>query len=295
MTGNRSFFLISVFSIVFVLFLVEITLPLVFGSRVFVYPHWLVIQGFVFIIFILLFIFILKTALKFSKRGEDITPLVTKEKKLKPAAEKVSKPGQLIGTIVHEIRRPLSRLRLKLERLVKSEKLSNLPAEFEELEQTVAAVEKVYRREQFSARWISVPRLFGLVSSSGEENGNLIFMPESEWVYCDPRQIKMALINLIRNSRRAYDDKAGDIYIRFFPSGPEWCLSVRDNAGGMEKDVAATIAGEGRPFDFSGMGLGLILVKKICRNHRGRMLIESTPGEGTKVMITFPKPVKKEG
>ncbi len=295
MTANRLIFLISVFSIVFVLFFVEVSLPLMFNLPVFSYPYWLVIQVFIFIIFILLFIFVLRTALKILKRDEDIAPLVQKEKKLKSPVEKGSKPGRLIGTIVHEIRRPLSRLRLKLERLVKSAELTDFPAEFEELEQTVAAVEKVYRREQFSARWISVPRLFGLVSSSGEENGNLIFMSELEWVYCDPRQIKMALTNLIRNSRRAYEDKTGDICISFFPSGPEWCLSVCDSAGGMEKDTAATIAGEGRPFDFSGMGLGLILVKKICRNHRGRMLIESTPGEGTKVMITFPKPVKKEG
>ncbi|MFP4687995.1 MAG: sensor histidine kinase [bacterium] len=289
MTGNRYFFIMSLFAVIVLLLLMEISLPLVFGAQVFEYPRWVFVQLPIFIVFLLLLFFVIRPILKSMKNSEYSFLSVDQETLPAPGKENKEQPGQLIGTIVHEIRRPLSRLKLKLERLVNSEKIESFPEEFEQLEQTVASVEKVYRREQFAPRWISIPRLFELVAGAQ----NLVFRSGLSWVYCDPHQLKMALSNLIRNSRRAYETDSGKISIVFFSSGPEWCLSVQDFAGGMEKDAAATISGSARPLDYSGMGLGLILVKKICRNHRGRMLIKSTPGRGTKVMLTFPKPISE--
>jgi signal transduction histidine kinase len=38
----------------------------------------------------------------------------------------------------------------------------------------------------------------------------------------------------------------------------------------------------------SGTGLGMAIVKKIINGHRGRILIESQPGKGTKVTVEMP-------
>jgi signal transduction histidine kinase len=39
-----------------------------------------------------------------------------------------------------------------------------------------------------------------------------------------------------------------------------------------------------------GMGLGLMIVRNIVRQHGGRMRVSSSPGQGTTIAITFPLP-----
>jgi two-component system phosphate regulon sensor histidine kinase PhoR len=45
---------------------------------------------------------------------------------------------------------------------------------------------------------------------------------------------------------------------------------------------------KGRSRTVGGTGLGLAIVRHIVNRHRGRLLIESTPGEGTTVRVWLP-------
>ena len=44
----------------------------------------------------------------------------------------------------------------------------------------------------------------------------------------------------------------------------------------------------GRNAGFGGSGLGLAIARNIIEAHRGRISIESMPGEGTSVIVTLP-------
>lgn len=214
----------------------------------------------------------------------------------KAAAEKANY-GQAVGSVVHEIRKPLSRLQLRLEQLAESDQLNELPEEIDELSRTVKRVEQVFEDEAFQPRWISVPRLFYelMQSSDWPGNGELTFFTDLSWVYCDPHQLRLALVNLVRNSLQANQRSGNEGTVRLGCTrvGPEVCWRVRDWAGGMDPELARVINGQKNNLAHHGMGLGLTLVRKICRNHRGRMMVDSEPGEGTEVTLTLPQCFEK--
>jgi len=113
-------------------------------------------------------------------------------------------------------------------------------------------------------------------------------------LYADGRMVKQIVLNLTVNA------------IKFTPAGGSVCieaeradgglrLSVVDTGIGMSSDeVARALAPFGqvgdpltRPHD--GAGLGLPLVQKLAELHGARFDIESAPGAGTRVSVTFPE------
>lgn len=71
-------------------------------------------------------------------------------------------------------------------------------------------------------------------------------------------------------------------------------VAVRDHGPGIEKEHHARLTERfyrvdtGRSRDKGGTGLGLAIVKHIVQRHRGRLLIDSTPGQGAEFSVYFP-------
>lgn len=111
----------------------------------------------------------------------------------------------------------------------------------------------------------------------------------------DLRAVKQMLIHLLSNAlkfsapetsvRVAYEQKE---------TGELW-LSIIDQGIGMTpEEIELAI----QPFcqidnrlerKFEGLGIGLSIVNKLIDCHGGRLVIESSPGEGSKVSLVFPK------
>jgi len=119
-------------------------------------------------------------------------------------------------------------------------------------------------------------------------------LPEVE---ADYRAIKQVLLNLLSNAIK-YTPSGGSIVItampRTSPTGGQVAVSVRDTGIGIPKDDLARLA---RPFEqvdshlvrtTAGTGLGLALTKSLVEMHRGELMLESTPGEGTTVSFLLP-------
>ncbi|HRK95818.1 MAG TPA: ATP-binding protein, partial [Rhodospirillales bacterium] len=71
-------------------------------------------------------------------------------------------------------------------------------------------------------------------------------------------------------------------------------ISVRDRGEGIAAIHLPRIterfyrADEGRSRRLGGTGLGLAIVKHIVNRHRGRLLVESTKGEGSTFTVVLP-------
>lgn len=87
-------------------------------------------------------------------------------------------------------------------------------------------------------------------------------------------------------------------------------VSVRETPGGAElavDDTGVGIAADELPHVFdrfyrgsrtpqertAGSGLGLSIVKSIVDMHHGRVSVTSTPGQGTRVVVTLPRDVSQ--
>lgn len=107
----------------------------------------------------------------------------------------------------------------------------------------------------------------------------------------DDRFIKQALLNIIKNAIAAMEDSGRRLLtLSTRLHGDEVFLVISDTGGGIPSDIQQKIF---EPYfttkDF-GSGLGLTLVYKIVKEHRGDVQISSREGEGTTFTLVFPLP-----
>ena len=130
-------------------------------------------------------------------------------------------------------------------------------------------------------------------------------------IEADERRLKQALYNLLSNSvkftppggqitmsaRRDGVDPA-DFADEFGPGGIE--ISVRDSGIGIPAADQYRVFGRFErahtQMRQSGVGLGLSLVKSFIEMHRGRVILDSRPGQGTTVRLLLPdRPIPGTG
>lgn len=109
----------------------------------------------------------------------------------------------------------------------------------------------------------------------------------------DSTQIKQALYNLIRNAYQAVDQRDGEIVIRTQVNDYEVRLSISDNGSGISPETMGTMFEPFKTTKSSGTGLGMLIVRRIIREHGGELEVESEEDVGTTVTLYFPRSDKR--
>ena len=105
----------------------------------------------------------------------------------------------------------------------------------------------------------------------------------------DRGQVDQALINLIKNSRHALVNRENPtIFLKSYMDKKGKYLSVEDNGTGIETKLLKEVFVPFFTTRDKGSGIGLSLTKQIMSLHNGRINIDSSPGSGTIVTLTFP-------
>lgn len=115
-------------------------------------------------------------------------------------------------------------------------------------------------------------------------------LPEIE---IDPGQIQQALYNLIRNAYQALTPPDGEISIESTFNDYEITLTISDNGSGMSPEVMGAIFEPFQTTKSSGSGLGLLIVRRILREHGGEIEMKSEENAGTSVTLFFPRTDKQ--
>jgi signal transduction histidine kinase len=239
----------------------------------------------------------------------EIEPLVSELNRLLARLQKAFDDQRaFIGDAAHELRSPLTVLRLQLQLLdrapdesARSEARGRLGASVERaihlVEQllTLARSDPQATAGDFESIDLSAAAAQGITDThdlaiARNIDLSLDAMP-SILVRGDGEALRTLVRNLVDNAVR-YTPPGGSVQVRCRIAAEGALLEVTDSGPG----IAA--ADRERVFDRfyrraaaqeSGTGLGLAIVKAIAERHNARILLDEAPGGGLRVAVSFPK------
>jgi len=224
-------------------------------------------------------------------------------------SERLATIGHLAAQITHEVRNPLNAIGLNLELLEEDLEALSVPHEARSLVQ--ATTEEVERLTQITEEYLRFARLpppqleptninhllNDLMAFLGTElvtqniEWDLQCAPELQEVNIDQRQLRQALINLIRNAMeaaRSVGDKTGELFIETRAETEVIQIHIQDNGPGIPKEKEDKIFDPFFSTKEEGSGLGLPLTQQIIVGHGGEIVCESEEGKGTRFIISLP-------
>jgi nitrogen fixation/metabolism regulation signal transduction histidine kinase len=207
--------------------------------------------------------------------------------------------------IAHEIKNPLTPIKLSAERLLKqykhndryrevlSKAIGTIIAEVENLTEMVNEFshfarfpDTVLGKHDIIA---IVDDILAFLKDAGiNKDVTFEFTHEESPVYLlvDNMQIRRAILNVIYNSINAIE-KSGVIVIHGYAgddaadNGEKFILSITDNGVGIDPEFRDRVFDPYFSTSSEGSGLGLAIVEKIVLDNNGRIWLESEPGKTT--------------
>lgn len=224
---------------------------------------------------------------RFNHAAEQVEQLVTSHK-------------SLLANASHELRSPLTRIRMGLELMgdtpspAMKEEISRSVGELDQLIDEILLASRLDAKEADIGTVENVD-LTGLASEEcARANAALELgaQPQSLQVPGVPKLLRRMLRNLLENARRY---GTADIEVQLEPSEPNRVvLRVCDRGPGVPPELRERIF---EPFyrlpgaseRDGGVGLGLALVRSIVQRHAGEVHCEDRPGGGASFVVQLPK------
>jgi signal transduction histidine kinase len=208
----------------------------------------------------------------------------------------------LLLDMSHELRSPLTRLKVQLEFVADAEMRDALSADVAEMEAMVSAIlEEARLRSSAAALDLQSIDLADLIRSVADDFADrppgLVYQAgPSVVVRVDADKMRMVLRNLLDNAYKHTPEGADPVVVSHSSGAQGVRIVVKDQGEGIPDTAMPHLfepffrADASRSRRTGGYGLGLSLCKAVIDAHDGRIDITSTAGRGTRVVITLPAP-----
>ena len=111
-------------------------------------------------------------------------------------------------------------------------------------------------------------------------------------ILMDSARLHQAFFNIIKNSIEAIGTQ-GWIHISCFQNEEQLVVAFADSGGGMNGEQAVHVFSEenstSKPY---GHGIGMLIIRRVMREHKGWIEMESKPGFGSIIYLKFPLPTQ---
>jgi signal transduction histidine kinase len=244
--------------------------------------------------------------------------------KSKPTAEdshrrlvdQYTEMARLAGGLAHEIKNPLSTIRLNMQLLAEDMEDLQSPVQQRSLKRIDVMQRECQRLQDLLDDFLHFAKVRHLQPVPTDLNRELeevleffepeatadgvelirYFDPELPSILLDREVFRGAFLNLLLNAKQAMPG-GGQLVVRTLEVGGSVALYLIDTGCGMDERTAAHMFDAFFSTKPGGSGLGLPTTGKIIEAHGGRITVQSEVGRGTQFTIELPVPprIDEEG
>lgn len=209
--------------------------------------------------------------------------------------ELVARRTQSLAAVSHDLRTPLTRLRLRVEELAQPELQHAVAMDIDEMEQMIDATLSYLRGEEKSepARPIDLAALLSTIINEFSDAGRDIELrsPRRIVVRGGIIGLKRAFSNLIGNALRF----GTHVTVTARPETDRVIVTIDDDGPGIPEDQLSAVL---EPFvriehsrnrETGGVGLGLTIAKSNLEAHGGSLTLSNRSEGGLRVVVTLPQ------
>jgi PAS domain S-box-containing protein len=237
----------------------------------------------------------------------DVTERRAIEQKLLKS-ERFASIGELAGMVGHDLRNPLSGIRVAsfyLSKKFDSKLNAEEKAMFETIDRNIIYSDKIindlldyasYYSEEVKLELSQVtPKNLvkaSLALSAQPKNIALIDdTADSPQFFVDEIKICRSFINILKNAFDAMPS-GGKVYVSSAVEDDKVIFTFKDNGCGMTKETIAKLWTPLFTTKAKGMGFGMVICKRNIKAHGGKIDLESVCGKGTTIKVELPLNLK---
>ncbi|MBL8545773.1 MAG: ATP-binding protein [Hyphomonadaceae bacterium] len=210
--------------------------------------------------------------------------------------KQIEQRSQLLAGVSHDLRTPLTRLKLQLAMMEQSPEIDDIKRDLAEMEQTLDEYLAFAKGQADEApELVDVPALVREVVADTVRGGGDVAVEGQMDAAPTPgraRALKRCLANLIDNAA-AHGDK---IRIAISSNDQAITVCVDDNGPGIPEELYEEAfrpfsrLDETRSRNQKGVGLGLAIARDVARSHGGDILLSRSPLGGLRAALRVPRP-----
>lgn len=200
---------------------------------------------------------------------------------------------QMLAAISHDLRTPITSLRLRAEMLDDAEAREKMIATLEEMQRMTEAT-LAFARGEASDEPTRVTDLGALLNAIGDDLSdigmNVTVSAERLDYPCRATALSRALRNLIENAAK-YGERAD---VRLCQDKGQISIDIEDEGPGIPDDKLEQVfepfvrLEESRSTETGGIGLGMAIARDIVRRHGGDITLKNRSEGGLRATVTLP-------
>lgn len=221
---------------------------------------------------------------------------------------------RLVGALAHEIKNPLSTIRLNMDLLAEELGRADSACDRRALRKVEIVQRECRRLQMLLEDFLNFARVRRLDLKPRDLNQEVkqlleFFRPKAQAagielidylasdlpaVWLDSELFRAALLNLVLNAEQAMP-RGGQLVVRTYGTADGVAVDLIDTGCGMDEKTCARVFDAFFSTRPGGSGLGLPTARKIIEHHGGRIEVQSAPGRGTQFTIHLPVPAQLPG